>query len=269
MELIMNKITKVLLFCCVMIGLTIGINAQDDRIDDFSFEQQPLQEESTPYFAIGGGVNVNFSLMNYDDLNNHLNSFFKYPDGSAPQFDGPMLNIGGEGFTGLVYIQNFRVTIFSQAGSQVKKKDLLLNDINYTNSFKLETSMWGLSLDYAIVPTKKLAILPGLAIGKSNMILNASQTPSSYDWANFKPQTGDVNVWRNELEANYWTLKPQVNIEYAIANFIMFRLGVGYSVLFGYDWKYNGYTSTNNVPTGINTNGLTIQSGLFLGLFNY
>ncbi len=49
----------------------------------------------------------------------------------------------------------------------------------------------------------------------------------------------------------------------------MFRLGVAYSTSFGNQWKYNNSADVINMPDKINSNGLVLQTGIFVGLFNY
>ncbi len=256
------------MFSMLLICNSINLFSQDEQLDEFSFDSEPLQTESIPYFAIAGGATVNFSFFNYDEINKHLTTNFPVSD-ISPNFEGSMLQIGGEGFTGLVYIQDMRVAFFSYAGKKDNGTTVAFNGVDYKRQFDYSTGLWGLSLDYAFVPFKRFAILPGVSFAKGYLSINSYQSKSNFDWNNFKPEVGDQNVWRNELEASYWVVKPQVNLEYAITNFLMFRVGIGYSSTFAYDWKFNKSATVDNMPDGINSNGLQIQSGIFLGLFNY
>jgi hypothetical protein len=49
----------------------------------------------------------------------------------------------------------------------------------------------------------------------------------------------------------------------------MLRANVNYNLTFGNNWTYNRNATLNNVPTGINANGLSAQIGLFIGIFGY
>ncbi|HRP01910.1 MAG TPA: hypothetical protein PLE30_04595 [Candidatus Kapabacteria bacterium] len=258
------KLLKVLVLFSAIVFLNLNLIAQDDRIDDFSFDQEPLQTESTPYFALGGGITINFNFLNYDEVNKALNTFMP-----GKSFDGNLTQIGGEGFTGLIYLNNVRATFFSYGGSKSESMTLSIDNNNYTKKFNYSTSMWGASFDYAIVPTKKLAILPGIAIGRSTINMDAFQSQSNFNWSDYKPDFNNSNIYRHQIEGSYWNLKPQVNIEYALASFMMVRLGVGYNIGFGYDWKYNNEANVNNIPDKLNANGLNVQTGIFFGLFNY
>lgn len=258
------KLMKIYLTIAVLLLFSLNINAQDDRLDDFSFDQEPLQTESTPYFAVGGGVTINFGLLNYDEANKVLKTFIP-----GKEFTGNLTQIGGEGFTGLIYINNLRATFFSYGGSKSESTSLQINNKNYNRNFNLSTGMWGASFDYAIVPTKKLAILPGIAIGRATLTMDAYQSEGDFQWNNFKPELNDPNIFRHQVEGVSWNIKPQINIEYALANFMMIRAGIGYNIGFAYDWKYNSDTPVQNVPNEVNANGLTVQTGIFFGLFNY
>lgn len=258
------KLLKIFLTLMALVIFSFNLNAQDDRIDEFSFDSEPLQSESSPYFALGGGVTINFGFYNYDEVNRVLGAFIK-----DKSFEGNLTQIGGEGFTGLIYINNLRATFFSYGGSKSESISLTIDSKNYNKSFDYSTSMWGVSFDYAIVPTKKLAILPGIGIGRSTLNMDAYQSESTFQWGDFKPDFNDPNVFRHQIEGTYWNLKPQVNIEYALTSFMMIRAGVAYNMGFGYDWKYNKEATVNTVPDNFNANGLSVQTGIFFGLFNY
>jgi len=258
------KLFRILFVLTAILFLNSNLFSQDDKIDDFSFVSEPLQSESSPYFALGGGVTINFGLFNYDEVNKVLNTFIP---GKA--FDGNMTQIGGEGFTGLIYINNLRATFFSYGGSKSESLTQTIDSKNYTRKFDFSTGMWGASFDYAIVPTKKLAILPGIGIGRSSINIDAYQSQSEFQWSDIKPDFNNPNVFRHQLEGTYWSLKPQINIEYALTSFMMIRAGVGYNFGFGYDWKYNKEAEAIGVPDDMNANGLSIQTGIFFGLFNY
>jgi hypothetical protein len=60
-------------FCVISIVLCFGccpLLAQDDKIDDFSFEDEQINNSKTPYFALSFGGNVSFLFMDYKDINN-------------------------------------------------------------------------------------------------------------------------------------------------------------------------------------------------------
>ena len=53
-------------------------SAQDEDLDSFQFDSEPIQEESIPYFGLGVGYVGTFMYLNFDELNKHLaaNKFF-------------------------------------------------------------------------------------------------------------------------------------------------------------------------------------------------
>jgi len=265
----MNLKNLSVIFILLISFIYISIS-QDDRLDEYSFDDSPLQEEKTPYFAISGGLNVNFSFINFDELNNHLiKSNFFNTSSSVSNFEGNLLQLGGEGFTGLIYLNNFRLSISSYTGTKTLESNQKIADNNYKRYIDFSSSFTGFSIDYAIVPFKKFAILPGLSFGRGGLKIDVSQTKDQFDWSNYKPGQNDNQIYRHEVSNNYWVIKPQLNLEYALTNFLMFRLGVAYSTSFGNNWKYNNSADVINIPEKINSNGLILQTGIFLGLFNY
>ena len=71
------------------------------------------------------------------------------------------------------------------------------------------------------------------------------------------------------LKNNYWTLTPTLNFDYPINRFIVFRLGVGYQLVFADSWIADNDNDLKNVPADLNANTFFIQSGLFIGFFSF
>lgn len=129
-------------------------------------------------------------------------------------------------------------------------------------------SQSGISLDYAIVPFKSFAILPGVSVGRGNLTIESYQTAQGIDWNNFTPTSSQTtNLTR--LENGYWFVKPELYLEYALTNFLMFRASAGYNLVLSSEWTFNNESKISNVPDKLNSPGMQLQVGLFLGLFNY
>jgi hypothetical protein len=61
---------------------------------------------------------------------------------------------------------------------------------------------------------------------------------------------------------------PRLNVEYAFTSFSMIRVNAGYNLSFMGDWQADNISTVTGVPSSINGTGLTVQVGLFVGLFN-
>jgi hypothetical protein len=258
---------KLLVILLAIFAVNNTYSLQDDRLDDFSFESSELKHERTPYFAIAGGATFTFHFANFDAINKHLvdNNF-----GLDDKFSGTMSLWGGEGFTGVVYVPNLRAGFFSYGGATALSKEFeAVNEIPaYTREVEYKVGMSGISLEYAYVPLKSFAIVGGISVGLGDLTISTYDAPAESNWNDYSPNPLGHN-YVNIASTDYWFVKPNLHFEYALTNFLMFRVGASYNFTFGGDWEQN-YTSTlKGVPDDLNANAIQIQAGIFLGLFNY
>ncbi len=260
----MNK--KIMLLISAILSLSIvQLKSQDDDLKNLGFEEETYIEESLPYFGIGGGFTVSLIIYNFDETNK---LFLNYGFGNSA-LSGPTWLYGGEGYLVTFWPKNVRIRIFGLGGSQSTSFDTLLSNVNLTRDCEFSVSLTGLSFDYAIVPFYRFAIIPGLAFGWGNMKADISQG-KTFSWENFNSSIDSLYFF-NRAEANFLYLQPNLSIEYAITDFLMFRLNAGYTLsLISKDaWTYNKSSKLQNVPDGINANGFSVQLGIFAGLFNF
>lgn len=253
-------------FWMIAIFAIMGINmqAQDDRLDDFTFDTEPIQRESIPYFAVAGGAIVGFHFPDYAELNNQL----KAANFNVPEFSGLIPMWGAQGFTGTVFVPNLRIGFFGMGGTSTVSAPVTGEGSSSTRYVDYSISQSGISLDYALVPFKSFAILPGVSIGRGNLSIESYQTAQGIEWNDFTPiPSKPTNLTR--LENGYWFVKPELYLEYALTNFLMFRASAGYNFVFGSKWTMNNESEVSNVPDKLNSPGPQLQVGLFLGLFNY
>lgn len=249
-----------LLLCCVLsINSTF---AQDDKLSQFTFDDIPTDEAKPPYFAVAGGFLATGFFLKLDDVN----SRFVSPLLGGETFSSPMILTGWQGFAAIGIIPNIRIGFMNQSGSLLKEKQVG----SLTRRVEYSVGMNGFSVDYGINLSRGLSFLPGITIGWGNLTLEASQATSSSAQSIdsvFAFGSGRSD-YHNYARASYLSLQPNLNLEYAFALFSMIRLNVGYSLSFMGDWKSNALTPVHSVPTSMNASGLTVQVGLFLGLFN-
>lgn len=255
---------KKLFLTTIIIAMTVvSAIAQDDRLDDFTFDTEPIQRESIPYFAVAGGAIVGFHFANYDALNEQIDGF-----GFDDSFEGQLTMWGAQGFTGTVFVPNLRIGFFGMSGTKTISKDITTDGSTSTRYMDYSVGQSGLSLDYALVPFKSFAILPGVSVGRGELTVETYQTSGDVSWPGFAPTpVNQTNLQR--LENGYWFVKPELYFEYALTNFLMFRASAAYNMTFGSKWKYNNESEIADMPDKFNANALQVQVGLFLGLFNY
>lgn len=221
---------------------------------DLSLENNSVKAASLKYFVLAGGLTVDWLLIS----ENQLNSFFaNTPD--ELKLSGPIHLTGGQGLTGVPWLSNLRLGVLGYGGSI---ESAVLGDTQLTQT-KLTVSMFGFSVHYAYVPFEHLAVLAGVNAGWGDMTYEKYEGPAT------KETTFSGNG-TNRLEKNYFFVMPNVELEYAVANFIILRLDASYNMTLGQDtdWTYNTVT-INTVNPDFNLSGLKIGFGVMVGLVNF
>lgn len=246
------------LLCSAFIILVSGsqvLIAQDDKLEELGFEEANYVEEKPPYFAVGGGYIGTFQFMNFDEVNRLASAF------GVSNFDGGIFCSGVGGIAPVLIVKNLRVSVGGYSGSLVREAKKVDTSLTMTVGSSINT----FGLDYAFQPIKGLAILPGASFGWGNLNIERAISTQSVD---FDKQGASGTQSLSRLGASYIFVQPNLNIEYAVTQFAMIRASAGYSLSFMGDWQMNGVAAVNNVPKELNANALTLQFGVFVGLFN-
>ncbi len=253
------------LLCSATLLFFLGVMsafAQDDKLEELGFEEGTYEEEKPPYFAVGGGYIGTFQVMNFDQINLIAKNF------GVSDFVGGIFCSGVGGIAPVLIVKNLRVTVSGYSGSitrDAKTFDTTLkSDINLNMSVTSSVNSFG--LDYAFQPFKGLAVLPGASFGWGSLTIERAKTSGAVEYTTGTAQAGTQSL--NKLGANYLFVHPNLNLEYAVTQFAMIRVSAGYMLSFMGDWEMNGIAKVNNVPKELNSNALTLQFGVFVGLFN-
>lgn len=260
--------TKFLLTCLLLILSCNFVLAQDTtKTDDFNFDDIPVDDQKTPYIGVGGGMITHVNMINTTELDVVATNL------GLPKFDSKnLIMFGGGGFTAIGIIPNLRLGVYAAGGSLSTQSELTLGSETYLRDLTLHTGYTAAGIDYAIGLTKSFNIFPGLLIGISNDKLTLSQTKKAGSVFNQVMDSsvfsGNANFNRvSQLTTSRFMINPQLNFEYNVAQFVMLRAGAGYKLTFDSDWLDANKTVVSGLSKDINTNGLTIQVGLFIGLF--
>lgn len=256
---------KILIVLLLTISSVTYMFAQDEELDSINFEESEEVVEERVYFALAGGYVGDFGFFNFDVLNDKLNTMGL----GLAELKSTVFMQGAQGFTGLGILdipifKNIRIGYIGVGGAALS--ETVINDV--THGFNYDIGMTGLSLDYGFVPFRSLAILIGVTGGWGKIKLEAYKTSKNFDWSNIDPNSNDNNYYQS-AEASMLFVRPNLYIEYAILPYLMARANIGYNFTFMNDWKFNKTAALENVPTEINGNGLALQFGIFLGMFNY
>ena len=214
------------------------------------------------------GLNAHFLFMDYNDINNKL-GISKISDNL--KFSGRIIGWGFDFFTAMSpLVNNARIGISHFSGSQIKEFNDKTLEIPLDYNRKLSVNSTGIHFDYAIVPIKSLAILPGLGLKFGSMTLEEFATVLPMNWHN-EIQSENRG---EKLEYSYIAIEPQISIEYAITGFFMLRVAGNYILPFDNPfssnaWTINGNNQYTGVPSSIKPQGFSASVGFYLGLFNY
>lgn len=255
------------MFLTAIAALVIAVptQAQDDRLDEITFDEVPLKDEKNPYFAVGVGASVNFMFPNLDDVNLHAQRF------GLGEFKAPVLVSGADIFSAIGFIENVRAGFFWVGGGSETSKQFTVQNVNVERTMTYSIFLRGVYVDYAIVPFKGFAILPGVSAGWGSQEIELYQAPSSRTWADF--DTPDSIVTAPDayslLERNFLHVTPHLNLEYALSPYLNIRAAAAYHLqVSAGDWIGTKTSTVSGVPDGISINSFSAQIGLFVGLFN-
>ncbi len=256
----------------ILMALIIGfssftyLSAQDEDLDNMEFENAPEPEESLTYFAVGGGYIGDFSFFNLDKLDPLLENMNLVPG----DFKSTIYLQGAHGFVhmGMLkipFLKDLRIGVVGLGGAS----NLETKFGDTTHGFNFDVGMTGVSIDYPFVLFRKFAVLVGVTGGWGEINIEAYKSPKNGKWPDFSPTAGN-NSYFQRATAPLTFIRPNLYLEYAVVPLVMVRANVGYNMTFMGDWKLNRTTSleSSTVPD-INGNGLSVQLGLFVGIFNY
>ncbi len=239
----------------------------DDFELDYNFDSIPVDDyRDVNYIGFGGGYLGMYSLLNYDELNTVAASF------GLEDFSGGLLMNGGGGFLAGVGPENIRLGIYG-VGGQLEKT---VSTDAFKRTLRLSSSLVALQLDYAIfLPADGLMLFPGVMLGRGTNTLELYQVMASdsvrFDTLFNNPTFGGASDGSStnryaRISRSTLHLQPTLNLEYAINQFVMIRAGAGYGLNFGGTWNDPIGTEVDDVPD-INSDGLSVHFGLFVGLF--
>ena len=262
---------KHILALFIIFFITVGLSAQDEFIENLTFEKEYAPEEiDAPYFGIGTGYTGTFFFTNFDDINSKLTEF-----GFAKDILNSYIYLNGiDVFTSIPYLKNFKVGFEYKAGKTSADfiTDGDITDVTTKVDYRL--SLASLNFSYCLTPAKNLAINPSLSLGEGAIGFDIYSSAGEIDWNNY-PNESYFPTSKTSHTAGFMFVRPGVNVEYSVTPWFMARAGANYTIsfmnmgLFGEnDWKANGIADIKNMPNGIKADGYSFEIGIYIGLFN-
>ena len=244
-----------MIFLFLTIIFSLNLSAQDENLDKLPFDDAPPGVEEEEYFVFGAGYGLAFNFTNIDNINSFTSNY------NLESFPSPVVLKGGTMFTSLPWA-GLRVSLWSLSGVSEMK-----NDSSFAS---LSSSYFGLGVEYGYVIVKTLAIVGGINFSYSKNEFQLSNLVEERIIWDDKEVASQVLLIKKEKNS-FWPdlYSPNLGIEWAITDFLMFRFNVAYNYSFGYDeWTVNNLETTN-IFKGVDNDGLAVSAGLFIGLFNY
>jgi hypothetical protein len=245
-----------MIFLILTIIFSLNLLAQDENLDKLPYDDAPPGVEEEEYFALGAGYGLAFNFVNIDNVNSFASNYI------AEEFPSPIVLNGGMMFFSLPWAGS-RISIWSLSGvSEVK------NDTSFAS---LSSSYFGLGYEYGYVITKTLALVGGINVSWSSnefQLSNLLADEIIWDGMEVKSQILIIKKENNTFFPNL--LSPNLGVEWAITDFLMFRLNAAYNYSFEKDeWTVNNIETRTDVFKNVDNDGLVVSAGLFIGLFNY
>ena len=279
-----------ILLLLVLITTSPLLLAQDDgggdggeeqgEFDDFDFSELPVDDyRNYSYLGFGLGYLGMHTFVDNKAMND-LATLMDMPEFSA----GLSSFVGGGFFFGGIGIENIRYGFYSTSGSKEVISNVMLADdpttpnskTAYTRKLVYSSGLLAFQLDYALfLPPEGLIFFPGLMIARESSEIELSQIKDNglsftnlYNSKDFNgAQVAEVGLNRySRIRRQSFQIRPTLTLDYAVNQLLLFRVGAGYGFNLDSEWKQSAGTTISDVPE-LNSDGLSLHFGLFVGLF--
>ena len=166
----------VLAMLCTCIA---SLKAQDDRLDELTFEETVIQEEKVPYFGVGGGFVVSLFTPDLKDVNAQLST------AGLSELTTPLTMTGAIGVATIGILPNVRISISNLGGDiSTAETEFTINQKEYLRSASLSNAYTGFGFDYAFSLAKSLYLIPGVSGGWGTMEITTNQYAKGSETSN-------------------------------------------------------------------------------------
>ena len=239
--------------------------SDDDLLNGFDYEPVHSSTPSNAYKVLGIGYAGNMFFTKLEDFSKELQANFDFPELKTPIF---MHRFGV--YLALDPTKNFSIGYNYASGSKMVEKSLSGDLLGYTRNLDYSVTSHSAELDYAIVPIKDFAILIGSSIGYSRIGIEYNQVKGDYQYQAQLDPAADANTKYQRMDGSFFFAEPHLILQYKLASNFMFKASGGYSFAFSPTWRLNNSDSEiKNVPTSLKPEGMVMQVGLYVGIFDF
>jgi len=210
-------------------------------------------------FAIGGGFTPGWIIPEVDEINKMMNGL----EFSSSGF----FATGGAGYISIAVVKNIRIGMMGLGGSMTETNEGL--------EAKYSLSALGFTAEYTFPFIPLVAVSAGIVVGGGTTTLNLHRFDPGYNadwndiWSEIQSSSNTVNNFSRKISNSYFTVIPTLNIDIPLYRFFAFRIGGGYQIAMGDNWELDNGQKISNIPSGLSSNAVFIQTGIFIGYFNY
>lgn len=231
-------------------------------ISSIIFSQSESQIGWIAKFGAAGGFSPIIMFPNYDDLNVEISKL------GMNDMEGPIVALGGGGYAYVMIIDNLRLGGIGFSGSKSESSNF--NNLN--NEVEYSLGGGAATIEYTMPFVKNMALSAGFMIGGGSLDIDVFQNAGKFKWNqvwNEIVNGSDAENKEFSMQHSFFFLTPTLNLDFPITRFLAIRGGVGYQFTFGSDWEIANNKGLKNVSSGLNGDGLILQTGIFIGLFAF
>ncbi|MCX6135932.1 MAG: hypothetical protein NTV54_00330 [Ignavibacteriales bacterium] len=217
-----------------------------------------------------GGFMPSWGLFKFTEVNNALTQM------GLPKFsDAPMYMSGGIGYGYPMFIRNLRIGGFGSGGTVTQSYDKVNPATSAKTRYDVEygISYGGFLIDYVVPLASRLDFSAGISFGGGTTHIKLTRDNGglkSYDGLlkEFGKVDSATGNYTRTISGTFFTMVPNVNIEYALLPWFQLRVGVAYPIMTNPSWTMENGDKIANVPAGLKADGPVINGGIMFGYFN-
>ncbi len=250
---------RMTVFVILVVAFTACLHSQDED------EKGQSRTHYAPQKVGGaGGFMPGWGLFKFTEINKTLRSA-----GMPTLQSNSMYLLGGIGYGYIMVLPNVRMGGMGIGGTVTTQ---MIDARNVKKEVEYSVSYGGFLVDYVVRLADRLDCSAGLTIGGGSVNVTMTSDNGSFKqwntlWNQFGNGDSTVNFTRH-LEGSFFTLQPNVNIEYALLHWFQIRVGVGYPLMLSPSWKLDNGDAILNVPSGMKADGPVVTAGIMFGFFN-
>ena len=215
-------------------------------------------------FGGGGGYTPGWYFPNLESLNKELTSI-----GVPKLSESGFYSSGGAGFIYIGFVDYLRIGGMGFGGSA---SETSARDANgFTKEIIYNLTGGGVTVEYSLPFIRNIAVSTGFIFGAGSMRIDVNNNNGNFSWDDIwnetqKHTTQNIN---RSISNSFFIFAPTLNVDIPLYRFVSFRIGAGYQITFGGDWKVDNDKDISNVPSDLNGNTFFLQSGIFIGFFSF